>query len=83
MEMSNQTPIEKVNFMEQEAERLQYSFPEWRKGQALFNVVYCFYPEIANEIRGSEFDCFHVDERIELFKRRVLELLKESANHET
>jgi hypothetical protein len=71
------TPIERYEFIEKEAERLNKIFPEWRKGQALFNIVYHFYPEIANEIRGTKFDCFHKDERIDAFKERVIELLKE------
>lgn len=36
----------------------------WRKGQALFNTLYELYPDIADDIRGTEIDPFHVDTRI-------------------
>ena len=37
----------------------------WRKGQALFNAIYRIHPEIANEIRATDIDPFHSDDRIE------------------
>jgi hypothetical protein len=68
----------KWEFIETEAKHAQARFPEWRHGQALFNILYAFHPAIANKIRGTEFDCFHRDERISDFKKRVIELLEES-----
>jgi hypothetical protein len=35
-----------------------------RRGQAYFNALYDIAPEIANRIRGTEFDPFHDDSRI-------------------
>jgi hypothetical protein len=61
--------------IESEAKRIQQKFPDWRWGQTLFNVLYRHYPGIANEIRATEYDCFHVDERVPEFKKRALELL--------
>jgi len=37
----------------------------WRKGQALFNAIYCIRPEIANEIRATDIDPFHNDNKID------------------
>ena len=43
--------------------------PEMRKGQCLFNALYKLYPEIANDIRGTDNDCFYDDSKISnLFK---------------
>ena len=46
--------------------------PEWRRGQALFNVLYfehsgAFDPEWADEIRGGPLDPFYIDSRIPRF----------------
>ena len=49
----------------------------WRKGQKAFNDLYLEYPEIANLIRGTEYDPFYNDEKLEAFYVRVAEL-KES-----
>ena len=40
--------------------------PSWREGQTHFNVLYWdgFDPEFANEIRESDLDPFHVDDRL-------------------
>jgi len=46
--------------------------PHIRKGQALFNAVYDLYPYIADEIRGSDTDCFYNDKRIDLFLSHVI-----------
>ena len=35
--------------------------PEWREGQAYFNYLLQDYPEVANEIRGGEYDPFYAD----------------------
>jgi hypothetical protein len=33
--------------------------PNWREGQAYFNVLRDHLPEMANRIRGTEFDPFY------------------------
>jgi hypothetical protein len=40
------------------------SMYDWRRGQCLFNALYALYPDIANQIRGTDVDPFHRDERI-------------------
>jgi hypothetical protein len=61
--------------IEIEAKKKQERNPEWRWGQTLFNVLYMHYPEVANKIRATKYDCFHVDERVPEFKKRAIELL--------
>lgn len=39
------------------------SFPQWRLGQTYFNVLHTLHPELANEIRGTALDPFHVRDR--------------------
>jgi hypothetical protein len=51
--------------------------PSWRRGQALFNALYSDDYIVADKIRGTKYDCFHRDNRIEDFKMRVIELWKE------
>lgn len=38
--------------------------PQQRRGQAHFNVLYIMYPHLANSVRCTEIDPFHVDERL-------------------
>lgn len=45
-------------------EEVQLEYPDWRKGQTFFNVLYNLYPEMADEIRGSEIDPFYIDDNI-------------------
>lgn len=42
-----------------------------RTGQILFNVLYDIAPEVANEIRGTEFDPYYLDSRIRAFLDRI------------
>lgn len=44
---------------------------ELRPGQRAFNDVYAVYPHVADLLRGSEFDPFYDDERIESFYAQV------------
>lgn len=46
-----------------------------RKGQEAFNLLYRFYPSIAEQIRGGEFDAFYDDSKLELFYAEVGRLL--------
>ena len=47
---------------------------ELRLGQIAFNELYATEPTIANLIRGSEFDPFYDDEKLEAFYEKVAEL---------
>lgn len=38
-----------------------------RKGQFLFNLLHDVRPDVANNLRGSMFDCFYNDVRIPAF----------------
>ena len=44
-----------------------------RIGQATFNAVYDVDPEIANQLRGTDKDCFYFDSRIDAFMKVVYE----------
>lgn len=54
-------------------------YPDWRIGQSYFNYLTMDYPDLANEIRGSEFDPYyaeHMDnpeERINKFLKYIQE----------
>ena len=48
-------------------------FPSWRKGQAYFNYLYQLHPDVADEIRGTEYDLFYNDSRIEKFLNKISE----------
>lgn len=42
-----------------------YNAPKgWRTGQYLFNVLYDHRPDLANQVRGSSLDPFHLDDRV-------------------
>lgn len=50
------------------AYRVMHEKPaHWRKGQAVFNAVEFYFPTIAEMLRGSDFDCFYDDSKIEGF----------------
>lgn len=44
-----------------------------RKGQATFNAVFDVDPEIANQLRGTDKDCFYFDAHIDAFMKVVYE----------
>ena len=46
---------------------------ELRSGQVAFNELFRTDPEIANLIRGTEFDPFYDDEKLEAFYEKVKE----------
>lgn len=48
-----------------------YFNKEWRYGQTCFNVLYELDPELANQIRGTDLDPFHLDERVPEFLAKV------------
>lgn len=56
--------------------------PDWRKGQTLWNVAESYVYENGDseqtyrfeELRASEKDCFHVDERIDVFLEALLDV---------
>lgn len=40
---------------------------KWRKGQTYFNVLWQERPDLSKKIRGTDLDCFYMDERIPAF----------------
>lgn len=47
-----------------------------RYGQSIFNDAYKLYPKETNELRGSEYDCFHNDNLVEIFLKKLNEKLE-------
>ena len=60
--------LEDFDKIEQLADEAMKEHPEWRKGQAFFNVLYTLFPDVANEIRGSSVDMFYDSSKINEFK---------------
>lgn len=55
-----------------EAEELRIQYPDWRRGQALFNALYSMDPGLANQISGTDADPFYDDSREQLFTEAVM-----------
>ena len=51
----------------------QYLRENCRLGQAIFNAVFDIDPEIADQLRGTDKDCFYFDSRIDDFMKVVYE----------
>lgn len=62
------------------AKRAREIYPEWRYGQAVFNTCHSLFPEIADSLRGTEYDPFYEDTRVEAFLQQVEEKLSASSN---
>jgi hypothetical protein len=45
--------------------------PFLREGQCLFNTLYQLYPELADSLRGTEFDPFYNDKIIDKFLKYI------------
>ena len=50
---------------------VEYQKQGQRQGQAMFNALYFVDEDLANEIRSTEFDCFHNNAKIGVFKDHV------------
>ena len=48
---------------------------EWRMGQAYFNYAYEMFPNETDKLRGTQYDCFYLDERIPKFLEELNKLL--------
>lgn len=55
--------------VQEQANELQRTHPNWRWGQALFNALHGMHPELADLIRGTSADPFNIDsrERVQAF----------------
>ena len=61
MKKLTQKQLKTVNTL---AEEIIAVYPSQRKGQAFFNALHFLHPVIADEIRASEIDPFHDDEKL-------------------
>ena len=43
-----------------------------RRGQCLFNALYDINPDVANNIRSTDSDCFYDDNKIETFFNELI-----------
>ena len=48
---------------------------EWRIGQAYFNYAYEMFPDETDKLRGTQYDCFYLDERVPEFLEELNKLL--------
>ena len=55
--------------------KVQNKPEEWRLGQAYFNYAYELYPKEADELRGTEYDCFYDNNKISIFLKKLNEKL--------
>jgi len=46
--------------------------PNWRRGQAAFNVAAKMFPEVAEKYRGGELDPFYANEKLNNFVEAVV-----------
>lgn len=58
----------------------RWDYPEWRKGQALFNALYDLVPEFANMIRGTKVDPFHQDKNCNVVLSMLVHWLERERN---
>ncbi len=47
-----------------------------RKGQFIFNMAHKLYPNEVNAITGTVYDCFYLDEKIDLFLEKMKQLVE-------
>ena len=45
----------------------QENHPNWRWGQCVFNATHSICPSKANLYRGGIYDCFHRDDKVDIF----------------
>lgn len=57
----------KIEYAYKLALRYADQYKDWRWGQCIFNAYYTVFPEITNQIRGTEDDCFYVDAKVPAF----------------
>jgi hypothetical protein len=57
--------------------------PDWRVGQAHFNVLADLAPDVADAVRGTNLDPFYDDARLDAFLRHVQTQLAPTTNGES
>jgi len=62
-----------------EAMNLRDKYSELRIGQSIYNASYQLYPSIVEEfLTANEYDCFHRDQRVELFLEKLCKLVEKA-----
>lgn len=56
-----------VNYAYRLAQNYANTYKDWRWGQCIFNAYYTVFPEVTNQIRGTEDDCFYNDALVSRF----------------
>lgn len=54
-------------YIKRDADKLIRVNTEIRYGQAVFNTAYSMFPEASNCLRGTKYDCFFDDSKVDLF----------------
>lgn len=47
-----------------------------RYGQAVFNEAYILYPNETDQLRGTEFDCFYRDDKVNIFLEKLEKIIE-------
>jgi hypothetical protein len=63
---------EQLDDVKVKAKELSELNPNWRKGQALFNALYAYHPQVANMLRGGIEDPFHMNDDLTPVYDRLL-----------
>ncbi len=58
---------DKLNYAYRLAQQYAEQYKNWRWGQCIFNAYCSVFPEITNEIRGTDDDCFYDDKKVQKF----------------
>jgi hypothetical protein len=74
--ISKERKLNKMITIEEEISYLTEKYPNWRKGQIVFNAAFMLDPDKANLLRGGEVDCFYDDSKIDLFLQAFKKIKK-------
>lgn len=66
-ELKYKVPEDKNSYAYRLAQRYADQYKDWRWGQCIFNAYYTVFPEITNQIRGTDDNCFCVDAKVSAF----------------
>lgn len=67
--------ITKDQFYEK-VQAARMAFTTWRHGQAVFNVMYSIFPNIAERLVDTKCDPFYKDENVEVFVNKCFEIIE-------
>lgn len=58
-------------YIKKEADLIVLNNPSIRYGQAVFNVSYKYFPVAADHLRGTYFDCYYEDSKVDLYLQEL------------